>query len=188
MLLVGSVLTTFTNPIISAIADAMQAQKALMLISMGGQAACQLAMLAPSLGYRGLLILVTLHKLIGEHAFPIMDASTMATCGDAYGPIRLWGAIGFGAAAFGGTAPRSSTSTALMSPAMPAAAGVKFSMAKIVKVLTCMNSCSDSCSDSCLDSWPAHRSSCENYGFGEGFTGGLGAERCGAHRGGQAGW
>ena len=102
MLLVGSVLTTFTNPIISAIADAMQAQKALMLISMGGQAACQLAMLAPSLGYRGLLILVTLHKLIGEHAFPIMDASTMATCGDAYGPIRLWGAIGFGAAAFGG--------------------------------------------------------------------------------------
>jgi hypothetical protein len=102
MLLLGSVLTTVSNPIISAAADAMQAQKALMLLSMGGQALCQLAMLAPSLGYRGLLILVTLHKLIGEHAFPIMDASTMISCGDAYGPIRLWGAIGFGAAAFVG--------------------------------------------------------------------------------------
>ena len=96
MLLFGSVLTTFTNPIIAAVADSMQAQKALMILSMGGQAVCQLAMLAPSLGYRGLLILVTLHKLIGEHAFPIMDASTMTTCGDEYGPIRLWGAIGFG--------------------------------------------------------------------------------------------
>jgi hypothetical protein len=102
MLLVGSVLTTFTNPIISALADSMQAQRGLMLLSAGGQAVCQLAMLAPGLGYRGLLVLVTAHKLIGEHAFPIMDASTMVACGDLYGPIRLYGAIGFGAAAFGG--------------------------------------------------------------------------------------
>lgn len=102
MLLVGSVLTTFTNPMISALADSLQAQKALMLLSAGGQAVCQLAMLAPGLGYRGLLVLVTAHKFIGEHAFPIMDASTMVTCGDHYGPIRLYGAIGFGAAAFGG--------------------------------------------------------------------------------------
>lgn len=102
MLLIGSVLTTFTNPIITAIADAMQAQRALMLLSAGGQALCQLAMLAPGIGYRGLLVLVTAHKLVGEHAFPIMDASTMLACGDLYGPIRLYGAIGFGAAAFGG--------------------------------------------------------------------------------------
>lgn len=102
MLLVGSVLTTFTNPIISGIADSLQAQRALMLLSTGGQAVCQLAMLAPGLGYRGLLLFVTAHKLIGEHAFPIMDASTMVACSDHYGPIRLYGAIGFGAAAFGG--------------------------------------------------------------------------------------
>ena len=102
ILLLGSILTTFTNPIISAIADSLKAQRALMLLSTGGQALCQLAMLSPGLGYRGLLILVSLHKLIGEHAFPIMDASTVSACGDRYGPIRLWGAIGFGAAALGG--------------------------------------------------------------------------------------
>jgi hypothetical protein len=102
MLFIGSVLTTITNPIISAVADSMQAQRALMMLSAGGQAACQLAMLMPGLGYRGLLVLVTLHKLIGEHAFPILDASTVVACGEHFGPIRLFGAVGFGAAAFGG--------------------------------------------------------------------------------------
>ena len=102
MLLLGSVVTTFSNPLISTIADSMQAQRGLFLLSTAGQAMCQLAMLAPGLGARGLLTLVSLHKIIGDHAFPIMDASTMSTCGDRYGPIRLWGAIGFGAAALGG--------------------------------------------------------------------------------------
>ena len=104
MVFIGSVLTTFTNPIISAVADSLRAQRALMLLSAGGQALCQLAMLMPGLGYRGLLILVSLHKLVGEHAFPILDSSTVASCGDLYGPIRQYGAIGFGVAALGGGA------------------------------------------------------------------------------------
>jgi hypothetical protein len=91
-----------SNPIITSIADSHRAQRGLFLLSAAGQAFCQLCMLAPGMGYRGLLVLVSLHKFVGDHAFPIMDASTMAACGDGYGPIRLWGAIGFGVAALGG--------------------------------------------------------------------------------------
>jgi PPP family 3-phenylpropionic acid transporter len=102
IMLIGSVITTFTNPIISAIADSMQAQKALMLLSTAGQAATQLAMLAPGIGYTGQLVLCTLHSLVGAHGFPTLDASIHAVCPERYGEIRLLGSAAFGLAAFGG--------------------------------------------------------------------------------------
>ncbi len=102
IMLIGSVITTFTNPIISAAADSMQAQKGLMLISTAGQAATQLAMLFPGIGYAGQLVLCTLHSLVGAHGFPTLDASIQAVCPERYGEIRLLGSAAFGLAAFGG--------------------------------------------------------------------------------------
>ena len=102
IMLIGSVITTFTNPIIAAAADSMQAQKALMLLSTAGQAATQLAMLFPGVGYTGQLVLCTLHSLVGAHGFPTLDASIHAVCPERYGEIRLLGSAAFGLAAFGG--------------------------------------------------------------------------------------
>eukprot|EP01043_Picozoa_sp_COSAG02_P075341 COSAG02_NODE_15493_length_1166_cov_0.767573_1_plen_232_part_00 len=100
IMLIGSVITTFTNPIISAAADSMQAQKGLMLLSTAGQAATQLAMLFPGIGYAGQLVLCTLHSLVGAHGFPTLDASIQAVCPERYGEIRLLGSAAFGLAAF----------------------------------------------------------------------------------------
>ena len=101
-MLIGSVITTFTNPVIAAFFDVMQAQKLLMLLSTTGLALTQLGMLLPGLGYRGMLVLCTLHSVIGAHNFPTFDASTTAVCPSRYGDIRLFGSAAFGVAAFGG--------------------------------------------------------------------------------------
>ena len=88
----------------SAIADQMQAQKALMLLSTTGQAATQLLMLLPGFGnYTGQLILCTLHSITGAHNFPTFDASTMVVCPSRYSfsthfvidifPLILWGSM-----------------------------------------------------------------------------------------------
>eukprot|EP01045_Picozoa_sp_COSAG04_P020170 COSAG04_NODE_2038_length_4951_cov_5.054823_1_plen_261_part_10 len=102
IMLIGSVITTFTNPVIAAFFDVMQAQKLLMLLSTTGLALTQLGMLLPGLGYRGMLVLCTLHSVIGAHNFPTFDASTTAVCPSRYGDIRLFGSAAFGVAAFGG--------------------------------------------------------------------------------------
>lgn len=73
-----------------------------MLLSTAGQAATQLAMLFPGIGYMGQLVLCTLHSLVGAHGFPTLDASIQAVCPDRYGEIRLLGSAAFGLAAFGG--------------------------------------------------------------------------------------
>ena len=101
-MLIGSVITTFTNPLIAAFFDVMQAQKLLMLLSTTGLALTQLGMLLPSLGYRGMLVLCTLHSVIGAHNFPTFDASTTAVAPSRYGDVRLFGSAAFGVAAFGG--------------------------------------------------------------------------------------
>ena len=101
-MLIGSVITTFTNPLIAAFFDVMQAQKLLMLLSTTGLALTQLGMLLPGLGYRGMLVLCTLHSVIGAHNFPTFDASTTAVAPSRYGDVRLFGSAAFGVAAFGG--------------------------------------------------------------------------------------
>ena len=102
IMLIGSIITTFTNPVMSAMADQMKAQKALMQLSTIGQAATQMLMLVPGMGYKGQLVLCTLHSMVGAHNFPTFDASTMAVCPSRYGEIRLLGSAAFGLAAFGG--------------------------------------------------------------------------------------
>jgi Na+/melibiose symporter-like transporter len=104
IMLIGSVVTTVSNPIIGALGDSMQAQKPLMLLSTTGQAITQLAMLVPGQGYTGMLLWNTLHSVIGAHLTPIFDASIMAVCPERYGDIRLLGSAAFGLAAFGGGA------------------------------------------------------------------------------------
>ena len=102
ILLLGSFVTTFTNTAIAALADSMQAQKALMLLSTGGQAITPLVMLLPGLGFKSMAVLCTLHSVVGAHNYPTLDASTMMVCPERYGEIRLFGSAAFGLAAFGG--------------------------------------------------------------------------------------
>ena len=64
IMFIGSVITTVTNPVIAALADTMQAQKPLMLLSVAGQALTQLAMLVPGQGYVGMLFWNTLHRFV----------------------------------------------------------------------------------------------------------------------------
>ena len=100
----GSVICSLVNPVISAVFDKLQAQKALVQLATLGEAVTQIAMVLPGQGYVGMLIWNTLHSLAGAHHSPTFDASTMLVCPERYGEIRLLGSAAFGMAAFGGGA------------------------------------------------------------------------------------
>lgn len=104
LLIQGSVICSLVNPVISALFDKLQAQKALVQLATLGEAVTQIAMVLPGQGYVGMLIWNTLHSLAGAHHSPTFDASTMMVCPERYGEIRLLGSAAFGLAAFGGGA------------------------------------------------------------------------------------
>jgi hypothetical protein len=98
------VICSLVNPVISALFDKLEAQKALVQLSTLGEAVTQIAMVIPGQGYIGMLVWNTLHSMAGAHHSPTFDASTMMVCPEKYGEIRLLGSAAFGFAAFGGGA------------------------------------------------------------------------------------
>eukprot|EP00746_Dinoflagellata_sp_MGD_P028533 gnl/MRDRNA2_/MRDRNA2_167453_c0_seq1.p1 gnl/MRDRNA2_/MRDRNA2_167453_c0~~gnl/MRDRNA2_/MRDRNA2_167453_c0_seq1.p1 ORF type:complete len:525 (+),score=49.44 gnl/MRDRNA2_/MRDRNA2_167453_c0_seq1:131-1705(+) len=94
------VLAVFVNPLVAGYADINKKHRLVMLTSALVQAILQVSLLIPTLGFYGVASVLVAHSLFKGHIFNIMDASAVATVGDRYGSVRLFGAIGYGIVAF----------------------------------------------------------------------------------------
>lgn len=93
----------FVNPVVAAIGDLFVQHRAVAVLSCVGQAALQLCLLLPkAASARATTAILFAHALVSPHMLSILDSSTIATVGDRYGNVRLFGAVGFGALALGG--------------------------------------------------------------------------------------
>jgi PPP family 3-phenylpropionic acid transporter len=89
-----------------AIADRSTAQRAIVIAACAANAVCY-ALLPAMSGFAAIAWLVALTSLVSTAALPLVEAITLnALAGQAgrYGPIRLWGSIGFMAAVLAGGA------------------------------------------------------------------------------------
>jgi PPP family 3-phenylpropionic acid transporter len=89
-----------------AIADRSGAQRAIVIAACVANVACY-ALLPAMNSFAAIAWLVAVTSLLSTAALPLVEAITLnALAGQAgrYGPIRLWGSIGFMAAVFGGGA------------------------------------------------------------------------------------
>ena len=89
-----------------AIADRTGAQRAIVVVACAAGAACY-ALLPAMSGFVAIAWLVAATSLVSTAALPLVEAITLnALAGEAgrYGPIRLWGSIGFMAAVVAGGA------------------------------------------------------------------------------------
>ena len=87
------------------IADRTGAQRAVVVLACATSAVC-FALLPQAPGFAGIAWLVALSALFSAAALPLVEAITLATLAGQsgrYGPIRLWGSVGFiGAVMAGG--------------------------------------------------------------------------------------
>jgi PPP family 3-phenylpropionic acid transporter len=89
-----------------AIADRSGAQRAIVIVACAANVACY-ALLPATSGIAAIAWLVALTSLVSTAALPLVEAITLKTlAGQAgrYGPIRLWGSIGFMGAVLAGGA------------------------------------------------------------------------------------
>ena len=89
-----------------AIADRRGAQRAIVIVACAASVACYAALPVMS-GFAAIAWLMALTSLVSTAALPLVEAITLnALAGQAgrYGPIRLWGSIGFMAAVLAGGA------------------------------------------------------------------------------------
>lgn len=89
-----------------ALADRTGAQRAIVIFACAANAAC-FALLPFVGGFAGIAWLMAVTSLVSTAALPLVEAITLgALAGQAgrYGPIRLWGSIGFMGAVFAGGA------------------------------------------------------------------------------------
>ncbi|HYR37252.1 MAG TPA: MFS transporter [Burkholderiales bacterium] len=89
-----------------ALADRAGAQRAIVVFACAANAAC-FALLPFVGGFAGIAWLMALTSLVSTAALPLVEAITLgALAGQPgrYGPIRLWGSVGFMAAVFAGGA------------------------------------------------------------------------------------
>jgi MFS transporter, PPP family, 3-phenylpropionic acid transporter len=87
-----------------ALADRTGAQRAIVILACAANAAC-FALLPFMGGFAGIAWVMGLTSLVSTAALPLVEAMTLgALAGQAgrYGPIRLWGSLGFMAAVFAG--------------------------------------------------------------------------------------
>src|SRR6266850_3910748 len=85
-----------------ALADRTGAQRAIVVFACAANAAC-FALLPFVGGFAGIAWLMALSSLVSTAALPLVEAITLgALAGQPgrYGPIRLWGSVGFMAAVF----------------------------------------------------------------------------------------
>src|SRR6185436_10027983 len=88
----------------AALADRFGAQRAIVVLACGAGVVCYSLMPAVS-GFAGFAWLMGLTSLVGTAALPLVEAITFGVlAGETgrYGPIRLWGSIGFMIAVFAG--------------------------------------------------------------------------------------
>src|SRR5436190_14162488 len=89
-----------------ALADRASAQRTIVILACGGNVIC-CALLPFMRDFAGFAWLMALTSLVSTAALPLVEAITLgALAGQSgrYGPIRLWGSIGFMAAVFAGGA------------------------------------------------------------------------------------
>jgi PPP family 3-phenylpropionic acid transporter len=89
-----------------ALADRSGAQRAIVVVACAASVACY-ALLPAMAGFGAIAWLVAVTSLVSAAALPLVEAITLnALAGQAgrYGPIRLWGSIGFMAAVLAGGA------------------------------------------------------------------------------------
>ena len=88
----------------AALADRFGAQRAIVVLACGAGVVCYSLMPAVS-GFAGFAWLMGLTSLVGTAALPLVEAITFGVLAGQtgrYGPIRLWGSIGFMIAVFAG--------------------------------------------------------------------------------------
>jgi PPP family 3-phenylpropionic acid transporter len=104
VLALPQVVRIFAPAIWGWIADRTGAQRMIVVFGCGANAACFLLMPAAS-GAAGMALLIGGASLVSAAALPLVEAITLgALAGHAgrYGPIRLWGSVGFILAVAGG--------------------------------------------------------------------------------------
>ena len=88
------------------LADRSGAQRAIVCFACAANAVC-FALLPAAPGFAGIAALIAVASLLSAAALPLVEAITLGALASQpgrYGPIRLWGSIGFIAAVLGGGA------------------------------------------------------------------------------------
>lgn len=99
----ATLMNVLSSPIWSAIADAFNLHRYLLPLAMFGTA-IPVALLMQSSEFWALLLLVVIYAFFGGPIVPLTDNAVLELLGDqreSYGRLRLWGAVGFGASAWG---------------------------------------------------------------------------------------
>ncbi|MEE8390594.1 MAG: major facilitator superfamily domain-containing protein 6 [Anaerolineae bacterium] len=94
-------LTLVSAPLWSGLADATQRHKLLLIMAIGGSAVVVLVMSLTTMVF-WLIPIVVVYAFFMAPVIPLVDSSVVAMLGDRkdeYGKQRLWGAVGWGAAA-----------------------------------------------------------------------------------------
>lgn len=87
----------FAPPVWGAIADRTGAQRGIVVFGCAAMVAC-FALLPYANGYAQIAALVVAMSMLSAGALPLVEAITLATLAGRpghYGPIRLWGSVGF---------------------------------------------------------------------------------------------
>jgi MFS transporter, PPP family, 3-phenylpropionic acid transporter len=101
-----TLMTVVASPLWSTLADAFRLHRYLLPVAMLGTL-LPVGLLLSAADFWTLLLLILVYALFMGPVIPLTDNAVLAMLGDdrdAYGRIRLWGAIGFGLSAWGGGA------------------------------------------------------------------------------------
>ena len=99
----ATLMNVLSSPIWSAIADAFNLHRYLLPLAMFGTA-IPVALLMQSSEFWALLLLVIVYAFFAGPIVPLTDNAVLDMLGDErdrYGRLRVWGAVGFGASAWG---------------------------------------------------------------------------------------